>query len=105
MKWELTDGTTVALGGDVQGTSAVAAKLRSSAARARKGAPDALEVGTQPGAWRDLDLDDPQLVNVWVRTAAERAGVGVMRAPELEPLKDDSDPGEATEESGRPVVY
>lgn len=105
MKWELTDGTMVTLGGDVQGTSAVAAKLRSSAARARKGAPDAVEVGTQPGAWRDLDLYDPQLVNVWVRTAADKSGVGVMRAPELELLEDASDAGDAVEQSGPPVVY
>lgn len=105
MKWELADGTVVNLGGDVEGTSAVAAKLRMSAARARKGAPDLLSVGMQPGGFEKLDLDDAQLVNVWVRTTAAKAGVAVLSAPDVEPIVSDEDPGPQFDADGNPVIY
>jgi hypothetical protein len=85
MTWELSDGTVVRLGGDVEGSTALAVRLRMAASAAKRGAPDLVSYGPQPGAWAPLDLANESLVNIWVRTAAAKAGVAVLKAPELAP--------------------
>lgn len=87
--WKLTDGTVVHLGGNVEGDSPLAAQLRTAANEAKRGSPGTLCIGPPPGSRAVLDLDDAQLVNVWVRQVADRAGVAVYSAPNVEPFADD----------------
>lgn len=104
--WELSDGTVVHLGGKVEGGSPLAAKLRTAANDAKAGAPDLLCIGPQPGYRELLDLDNAQLVNVWVRQQAARAGVFVRRAHEVEPWPDDErDATDAIDPDGRQRIY
>ena len=104
--WKLTDGTVVHLGGKVEGDSSLAALLRTAASRVTKGAPDLISVGPQPGSWERLDLSDAQLVNIWVRTAADKARVGIVSAPDVEPLAEEAERSNQTDsDDGTPVVY
>lgn len=87
MKWELSDGTEVSLGGRVRGTSAVAEALRADVLKAKGGFLVPVQVEMAPCKPRRLDLEDAQLVNEWLNAHAVRAGVTVTSAPELEPIE------------------
>jgi hypothetical protein len=105
MRWELADGTVVSLGGEVDGDSALAARLRLDAADAKHGAPDLISVGAQPGSWERLDVNNAQLVNIWVRTAADKARIAIISAPEVGPLPADNRAPVASLAGRPPVIY
>lgn len=83
MNWSLSDGSVVSLGGKVEGTSALADKLRLDAKQARAGYPRAVLSLPPPGSER-LRLDDAWHVDCWVRDEAMRFNVYVTDAPEVQ---------------------
>lgn len=80
MKWTLSDGTVVYLGGKVEGTSALAKKLRRDAKNAKAGEPRMVMTLPTPGSER-LKLDDAWHINCWVRDEAAVFHVTVVSAP------------------------
>lgn len=66
--WRFSDGTTVELGGKVEGPSLFAQSLRAQIADAADGEPGALgvHIWPQPSAAVDVDLNDAALVNAWL---------------------------------------
>lgn len=87
MKWVLSDGTEVFLGGRVRGKSALAEAIRASALRAKAGFAVPVQVEVHPSAPRRLDLDDAQLVHEWLRAHALRADATIASAPDIEPIE------------------
>jgi hypothetical protein len=87
MRWELSDGTEVHLGGRVRGTSELAKAIRADVLAARGGHLVPVQVEAPPSKPRRLDLDDAQLVHEWLLAACVRADATVSSAPELEPIE------------------
>lgn len=87
MKWELSDGTEVHLGGRVRGSSPLAALLREDVALIKSGFGVTVQVEAMPSPPRRVDLDDAQLVNEWVRWRVRRFRVAVTSAPALAPIE------------------
>lgn len=93
MRWRFNDGTTVHLGGQVDSTTIFGAELRAALAD-----PDAL-VGIHPipSDAVPLDLDDPALLDAWLRDQMARPYRRELRlrlleapdVPELPPPPDD----------------
>jgi hypothetical protein len=98
MKWELSDGTEVFLGGRVRGTSPAAEYLRADVLAVKGGSRVPVQVETPPAKARRLDIDDAQLVDEWVRASALRFDLDVTSAPELEPIErfNPPDPDDGT---------
>jgi hypothetical protein len=68
MKWKLSDGTVVHLGGLIEGESSVAERLRNAVAL--------IALGLEP-----FDLDDSAQMHAWVHECAQRAGMKVVESP------------------------
>jgi hypothetical protein len=67
--WRFSDGTTVELGGKVEGPSLFAQRLRAEIADAEDGVPGALlvHIWPQPSEPRRVDLNDAPLVHAWLQ--------------------------------------
>lgn len=102
MKWVFSDGT-VYTDGKVRGTSQLADAIRFDVARVNAGSGVPVRAEACPIEPRDLDLDDPQLVNKWLRAHAVRADVTITSAPELEPIERLDAP--ATDDDPPGVIY
>ena len=87
MKWKLSDGTEVSIGGDVKGGSDLAKRLRADVTAVQRGFSVSVFVEVAPCSPRSLDLDDAQLMHEWLRATARRAGASIKEAPELEPIE------------------
>jgi hypothetical protein len=61
MIWEFSDGTTVALGGIIEGASVFAQRLRSDLRRGVK-----VSIWPPPGGTVPLDVNDAALVDTWL---------------------------------------
>jgi hypothetical protein len=68
MKWTLSDGTVVHLGGLIEGDSSVAERFRN--------AVTLIALGLEP-----FDLDDSARMHSWVYACADLAGVEVVDSP------------------------
>lgn len=62
MIWSFSDGTTVELGGNVEGATLLAQRLRNDLA-----APQLVCIWPPPGGYVELDLDDPALLDRWLK--------------------------------------
>jgi hypothetical protein len=62
MIWKFSDGTTVELGGKVEGATLLAQRLRSQLAE-----PQSVGIWPPPCGYVALDLDDPALLNRYLR--------------------------------------
>ena len=82
--WTLSDGTEIALGGDITGDSDVADVLRDRVDCVREGGRYPVQISAPPSPARDLDLDDPLLVDAWIRDVARWKGVELVSGPEVE---------------------
>ncbi len=92
MTWILSDGTEVDLGGRVRGDSSLADALKQDVVGRKRGRPTWVLVGPIPGPRVRLQLDDPALVDAWIRQVAVRYDVTVMSGPEIEPIKRPESP-------------
>lgn len=79
--WEFSDGTKFHLGGDVEGETPFAKRLRQGAEDARDGHGPAVFVDPMPCAPTPVDMSDPQLVNRWVSNIARCKGIAIASAP------------------------
>jgi hypothetical protein len=61
MTWRFSDGTTVELGGKVEGATLHAQRLREQLERGVR-----VSIWPPPGGDVDLDVNDPALVNAWL---------------------------------------
>lgn len=61
MTWRLSDGTTVELGGNVEGPSLFAQELREEIARGVQ-----VDIWPLPDGWVDLDVNDAAILNRYV---------------------------------------
>jgi hypothetical protein len=84
MNWRLSDGTTVALGGEVVGFSEAAMLLRDGIAAVRAGLPLTVSVHPAPGGDVQLDPDDPVTLDFFVRNVARMRGAEVVGSPDIE---------------------
>lgn len=66
MTWRFSDGTTVELGGKVEGATLHAQRLRDELGRAPR-----VTIWPHPGGDVDLDVNDPALVNAWLEQDLE----------------------------------
>jgi hypothetical protein len=97
MEWLCSDGTVVRLHGRVEGSSALATKLREQLQLLPFGRAADVQFAPPPGGEVRLDPANPYHVDVWLRQwirVLERDGAGVKleRAPKLPPI-----PGEPYE--------
>ncbi len=97
--WRFSDGTTVELGGNVEGASLFAQHLRERLSRP----PLFISIWPLPAPRIDLDLNDIAHVDRWVRGQAEHARFRDLRLrvfeapqdiPELPPPPDDREDDE-----------
>jgi hypothetical protein len=101
VKWVFSDGTTVHLGGKVQGTSALAQAIRMDVSWSKGGDRVPVRVHPNPAPPDTLDLDDPQLVDAWLTNWSVRTDVSITSAPEVEPFPEE--PG--TDDDAPGVIY
>lgn len=94
MKWTISDGTTVQLGGNVSGKGKVAVALRADIAATARGEAVLVNVYPEPAGSEELNLSNPLHVHLWVADAARLAGETVTDAPEIEIPESESDPDE-----------
>lgn len=62
MIWRFSDGTTVELGGAVEGPSSIAQRLRADLPT-----PRPVSIWPPPGGQVELDVDDPALLDAYLR--------------------------------------
>jgi hypothetical protein len=62
MIWRFSDGTTVELGGNVEGPSLFAQELRECIARGDQ----RVDVWPPPDGWVDLNVNDPAILDLWL---------------------------------------
>lgn len=67
MLWRFSDGTTVELGGKVEGATVLAQRLRADLKE-----PQQVRIWPPPGGEVDLDLNDPALLDVRLRLELDR---------------------------------
>jgi hypothetical protein len=79
--WNLSDGTTVHLGGKVEGDTACARELRHGSELAKAGTPPYVMTLPPPGH-EALRLDDAWHVHCWVNAAARVHGL-LVNGPEV----------------------
>lgn len=94
--WRFSDGTTVHLGGEVDGASLFAQELRNGIAQAK------VQIWPVPFEGVGLDVNDPALMDAWVRQEMARPyrrdqKLRLLEAPsEVPPLpappQDDAEP-------------
>lgn len=82
MIWTLSDGTTVYLGGKVEGDTVCARQLRHDSQLAKAGTPPCVMTLPPPGH-ELLRLDDAWHVHCWVNDTARRYGLLVTGAAEV----------------------
>jgi len=83
LTWELSDGTLVRQNGTVTGNSDCAKALRMDVRLLTAGDYVPSGFGPMPSV-EQLDLDEPHLVDSWVRKAAHTYSLRVVTAPEIE---------------------
>lgn len=66
MTWRFSDGTTVELGGKVEGPTLLAQRLRDELARDPR-----VRIWPEPGGAVELDTNNPAQVNAWLDQAVE----------------------------------
>lgn len=94
--WRYSDGTTVSLGGNVEGASLFAQSLRADLAL-----PLVLvATGPIPGDGEELDVNNIELMDIWLNQELQRPYWGstrLLEGPELPepepPDEDDDEPG------------
>lgn len=64
MIWTFSDGTTVELGGTVEGPTLLAQRLRARLAADR---PPTVQIWAHPGEPHALDTNDAALLDAWLR--------------------------------------
>jgi hypothetical protein len=101
--WKMADGTELALGGHVSGSSDFASQLRAEVARVRAGYVPLVAAGPMPGGWEKLRLDDAWILNAWLHDFAKREGVEVLSGPELEPPFEQPSDDEPNDKGEYPV--
>lgn len=84
MTWRCSDGTEIDLGGVVRGDEPFAESLRDDIRRIAVGLPPPVQLYPPPGGSVELDVNDPVLVDSWVRNEARLLGVEVVDAPDVE---------------------
>lgn len=89
LTWYMSDGTEVELGGEVRGASLFAQELRVAFENHLSDlGPDRVRIGLAPGGMAILDLNDPFLLDTFIRergrSPARAERVTVARAPEFE---------------------
>lgn len=67
MTWRFSDGTTVELGGKVEGPSAFAQELRADIARGVQ-----VDIWPLPDGWVDLDVNDAAILNRYLDRKVDR---------------------------------
>jgi hypothetical protein len=83
MVWILGDGTEVRLGGDVRGDSAFARRLRQDVDDVREGLKRTVTRHPIPSGEDLLDLDNPLIVDTWIRNQLWSNSVQLTSAPKL----------------------
>jgi hypothetical protein len=68
--WTFDDGTTVELGGRIEGSSDFAKRLRVGVALVGHGDPPEVDVDVLPGGSVPLDLSDASIVDSWLTEEA-----------------------------------
>jgi hypothetical protein len=86
MEWRFSDGTTVRLGGLVEGSGALAAKLRDELELLPYGRAREVRLGPEPASGERLVPSSPYHVDSWCRDWALWLGVTLVSAPALPPL-------------------
>lgn len=77
MTWRFADGTTVELGGTVEGPTLFAQLLREDLERGAH-----VTIWPQPSPPLPVDVNDPALMNAWLEHMAELEGVKLTEAPD-----------------------
>jgi hypothetical protein len=101
--WRFSDGTTVELGGKVEGPSLFAQRLRAQLADG----DIAVHIWPQPCASVSVDLNDPALVHAWLkqeidlRNRIDDVIVKMRSKPENIPALPPPPWGDAPVEAGR----
>lgn len=101
MIWRFSDGTTVSLGGEVEGASLFAQELRYELAQDFVG----IQTAPIPAEGTELDRNDPALLDAWLRQEIDRPfrqsqGLRLIDAPAVpalpeQPVQDDDEQGAA----------
>lgn len=103
MKWEFSDGTVAHLGGDVEGATVFAQRLRSAIASS----DTTVSIWPEPSESVALDVEDPAIFDRFLRNEVAIPALGWMmtslvRAPEVPPLPD---PPWDDEDDGIPMIH
>ncbi len=93
MRWLLSDGTSIHLGGKVEGSTSFARELRDELTRAVAGEEVLVQVWPIGFPGHRLDVNDPALLDRYIRDEAGRPCnkwmmVEVLEAPEVGPLQE-----------------
>ncbi len=81
--WLLSDGTTVRLGGRVEGDGPAAGKLRYDLETLREGLPVSVPMYARVNGRVWLDVNDAAIVHCWIRDRVRFAKATIVSAPEL----------------------
>ena len=99
MKWQLSDGTVVHLGGKVEGESLFARLARDAFERARGGDGPLHDEGPVPGKLVPLDVNDAHHIDVWLSSKAACLGVSVVTSPDVPAVQ-----GKPVDTAGLPIL-
>lgn len=105
MIWKFSDGTTVELGGKVEGPSVLAQELRDEIASGR----ESVTIWPPPGGDVPLDVSDPAILEAWLRykldiwRRLDRLGIRLQSPEGIPPLPPC--PYHATADLGDTGVY
>jgi hypothetical protein len=94
MKWTISDGTVVHLGGKVEGDGGVALRLRTDLELMQAGRAVYVSVAPEPGGSESLNVNNPVHVNAWVADAVRWVdGASLTGYPVLgiEPVESEPD--------------